>query len=91
LALAITGKSSKSFLIGVIIFIPLNLMQGLVIKSTGSWYQVYAEDGELPTIVGSKASSGFKGIQTTNPIAVGDKVGFELEPNADTGVIDTLQ
>ncbi|MFA6276060.1 MAG: ribosome small subunit-dependent GTPase A [Pedobacter sp.] len=65
-------------------------MQGLVIKSTGSWYQVYAEDGKNYDCR-IKGKFRIQGIQTTNPIAVGDKVGFELEPNAETGVIDTLQ
>ncbi len=65
-------------------------MQGLVIKSTGSWYQVYADNGETYNCR-IKGKFRMKGIQTTNPIAVGDKVRFELEPNADTGVIDSLE
>lgn len=65
-------------------------MQGLVIKSTGSWYQVLADDGEIYDCR-IKGKFRIKGIQTTNPIAVGDKVGFDLEPNAKTGVIDKLQ
>ena len=65
-------------------------MQGLVIKSTGSWYQVYAEDGNTYDCR-IKGKFRIQGIQTTNPIAVGDKVEFELEPNAETGVIDKLQ
>lgn len=65
-------------------------MQGLVIKSTGSWYQIYAEDGRNYECR-IKGKFRIKGIQTTNPIAVGDQVEFELEPNADTGVIHKLQ
>ena len=64
-------------------------MQGLVIKSTGSWYQVFAEDGSTYACR-IKGKFRIKGIQTTNPIAVGDQVDFELEPNADTGVINHL-
>lgn len=64
-------------------------MQGLIIKSTGSWYQVVAEDGKTYDCR-IKGKFRIKGIQTTNPIAVGDKVSFELEPNAETGVIDFL-
>lgn len=71
-------------------FIPLQqFMQGLIIKSTGSWYQVVAEDGETYDCR-IKGKFRIKGIKTTNPIAVGDKVDFELEPNADTGVIHHL-
>lgn len=64
-------------------------MQGLVIKSTGSWYQVATENGDVYNCR-IKGKFRIKGIKTTNPIAVGDKVGFELEPNAETGVIDFL-
>ena len=64
-------------------------MQGLVIKSTGSWYQVRATDGKRYDCR-IKGKFRIKGIQTTNPIAVGDQVAFDMEPNADTGVIHTL-
>ena len=64
-------------------------MQGLVIKSTGSWYQVHAENGQ-DYDCRIKGKFRIKGIQTTNPIAVGDQVEFDLEPNANTGVIHRL-
>lgn len=64
-------------------------MQGLVIKSTGSWYQIYADNGQHYDCR-IKGKFRIKGIQTTNPIAVGDRVTFELEPNAETGVINAL-
>ncbi len=65
-------------------------MQGLVIKSTGSWYQVHATDGQ-DYDCRIKGKFRIKGIQTTNPIAVGDLVEFDLEPNAKTGVIHQLK
>lgn len=65
-------------------------MQGLVIKSTGSWYQVHAEDGQQYDCR-IKGKFRIKGIRTTNPVAVGDQVEFELEPNANTGVIHLLK
>ena len=48
-------------------------MHGLVIKNTGSWYQVKTDDGKL---VDCKIKGNFrlKGIRSTNPIAVGDYV-----------------
>ncbi|WP_321424942.1 ribosome small subunit-dependent GTPase A [uncultured Bacteroides sp.] len=48
-------------------------MRGLVIKNTGSWYQVKTENGNL---VECKIKGNFrlKGIRSTNPIAVGDNV-----------------
>jgi len=48
-------------------------VRGLVIKNTGSWYQVKTENGNL---VECKIKGNFrlKGIRSTNPIAVGDNV-----------------
>ncbi|KIO77933.1 GTPase RsgA [Pedobacter lusitanus] len=64
-------------------------MQGLVIKSTGSWYLVHGEDGH-DYQCRIKGKFRIKGIQTTNPIAVGDQVDFEMEPNSENGVIYNL-
>ena len=48
-------------------------MNGLVIKSTGSWYTVRTADGDD---INCKVKGNFrlKGIRTTNPVAVGDDV-----------------
>ena len=48
-------------------------MHGLVIKNTGSWYQVKTDDGQF---IECKIKGNFrlKGIRSTNPIAVGDRV-----------------
>ena len=48
-------------------------MKGLVIKNTGSWYTVLMDDGQL---VPCKVKGNFrlKGIRSTNPVAVGDRV-----------------
>ena len=48
-------------------------MKGLVIKNTGSWYSVRTDDGAT---VESKIKGNFrlKGIRSTNPVAVGDRV-----------------
>jgi ribosome biogenesis GTPase len=64
-------------------------MQGLVIKSTGSWYQVATDTG---SIVDCRIKGKFrtKDIQTTNPIAVGDRVVLEMEPEQNTGIISKL-
>ena len=50
-------------------------MKGLVIRNTGSWYTVLTDDGET---VESKIKGNFrlKGIRSTNPVAVGDRVGL---------------
>ena len=48
-------------------------MKGLVVKNTGSWYTVLTDDGQL---VDCKIKGNFrlKGIRSTNPVAVGDRV-----------------
>lgn len=55
-------------------------MYGLVIKNTGSWYVVLADDG---TMYNCKIKGNFrlKGIRSTNPVAVGDRV--EVLVNVD--------
>ena len=52
-------------------------MRGLVIKNTGSWYTVLTDDGQL---VDCKIKGTFrlKGIRSTNPVAVGDRVTIDL-------------
>jgi ribosome biogenesis GTPase len=65
-------------------------MKGLVIKSTGSWYIVRNEKGE---IVECRIKGKFRmdGIKNTNPVAVGDKVTYELESEVNKGVITELE
>ena len=48
-------------------------MHGLVIKNTGSWYTVLTDDNQL---LDCKVKGNFriKGIRSTNPVAVGDRV-----------------
>lgn len=51
----------------------MNWMKGLVVKNTGSWYTVRTDDGQL---VDCKVKGNFRlrGIRSTNPVAVGDRV-----------------
>ncbi|MDE6354789.1 MAG: ribosome small subunit-dependent GTPase A [Prevotella sp.] len=55
-------------------------MLGLVVRNTGSWYTVKTDDGRM---VDSKIKGNFrlKGIRSTNPVAVGDRV--EIVENAE--------
>jgi len=52
-------------------------VRGLVIKNTGSWYTVLTDDGRT---IDSKIKGNFrlKGIRSTNPVAVGDRVRISL-------------
>lgn len=64
-------------------------LQGIVIKSTGSWYIVQTDDNQL---FNCKIKGKFKtqGIKSTNPIAVGDKVDFILQKEEGVGLIKTI-
>lgn len=63
---------------------------GLVIRNTGSWYTVLTDEGKS---MDCKVKGNFrlKGIRSTNPVAVGDRV--EIQPAGDgtafiTGIRD---
>lgn len=64
-------------------------MNGVVIKSTGSWYSVLSDTG-LVIECRIKGVFRIKGIKTTNPIAVGDRVEFEME-NGEKGMIHKIE
>ena len=70
-------------------FIFVKQMEGLVIKSTGSWYEVLTDQGKS---INCRIKGKFRtlDIKTTNPIAVGDRVQIEPEPDQETGLITTL-
>ena len=64
-------------------------MTGLVIKNTGSWYTVKTDSGQL---VECKIKGNFrlKGIRSTNPVAVGDRVS--ITPNQEgTAFITSIE
>lgn len=63
-------------------------MQGLVIRNTGSFYQVKTSDGE---IVNCRIKGKFRiqGIKSTNPVAVGDYVTFSVTPEGE-GLISEI-
>ncbi len=63
--------------------------KGLIIKNTGSWYHVRADDGQN---VECKLRGNFrlKGFRSTNPIAVGDRVRFDKNEDG-TGLIMEIE
>jgi ribosome biogenesis GTPase len=65
-------------------------MEGIVVKSTGSWYEVMKPDLQ---IVNCRLKGKFRlqGLKHTNPVTVGDKVNFEMEPNSENGVIFSIE
>jgi len=66
-------------------------MTGRVYKSTGSWYTVKTQLGEVYECR-IKGKFRIKGIKSTNPIAVGDIVDFNLETNNNqvSGIIHNI-
>ena len=72
-------------------FVKKRIVKGTVTKSTGSWYYVEASNGEN---WGCKIKGKFriKGIRTTNPVAVGDKVEFKaVHEHNKEGLITELE
>ena len=66
-------------------------MKGVVIKSTGSWYEVKAENGE---VIKCRLKGLFRLDQSkdkdSNPIAVGDKVTINRSEGDDTWMIEAI-
>lgn len=64
---------------------------GLVIRSTGSWYEVRNEDGHIYR-ARLKGKFKIKGLKVTNPIAVGDRVKYDIEDEAEnTAIIHDIE
>jgi len=64
------------------------MTEGLVIRSTGSWYDVVTGDG---TKFKCRIRGKFrlKGLKLTNPVAVGDKVGLKIESSDENIAVIT--
>ena len=62
---------------------------GRVIKSTGSWYDVRNDAGEV-VLCRLRGKIRLGGLRSTNPVAVGDLVNYEKERDKDTCVIDKI-
>lgn len=58
-------------------------IEGVVISSTGSWYRVATDQGELDCRIRGRLR--LKGIRSTNPVVVGDRV--VIEPDDESSAI----
>jgi ribosome biogenesis GTPase len=67
---------------------PGPLLRGVVVRSTGSWYRVRTEDGNVHECK-LRGKFRIKGIKTTNPVAVGDHVHISIEE--DVGFIREIE
>ena len=66
-------------------------MKGLVYKSTGSWYSVRSETGDMYDCK-IKGKLRLKNINSTNPVVVGDIVEFVIEEHdlQEIGIIQKI-
>jgi len=65
-------------------------MKGLVMRSTGSWYEVLDEQKHTWKCR-LRGKFKIKGLKTSNPIAVGDRVLFDIEDKVEnTGIIHDI-
>lgn len=64
-------------------------MKGVVKRTTGSWHDVMTDHG---IVISCKLKGSFriKGIRTTNPVAVGDRVEIEQVPGKLIGIITKI-
>lgn len=64
-------------------------MEGIIIKSTGSWNTVRGNNGK---IIECKLKGRFriKGIKTTSPVAVGDRVIIKISSDHKEGLITQI-
>jgi len=66
-------------------------MKGVVVKSTGSWYLVRDQAGQLHR-ARLRGKFKLKGMKVSNPLAVGDHVEFDVEQaGEDTAVINRIE
>lgn len=61
------------------------MQKGLVLKSTGKWYEVKGEDGTVYQCQ-VRGKIRLEGRSTTNPVAAGDIVQFELETETEGNI-----
>ena len=64
------------------------MKEGLVIRTTGSWYRVLADTTAIDCRL--RGNYRLRGNKQTNPVAVGDRVLFEMQDDG-TGVIHEVE
>ncbi len=66
-------------------------MTGLVISNLGSRYEVLPDGASAPVLCAAKGNLRIKGIRTTNPVAVGDRVTFSYAQGAEIAYITAIE
>ncbi len=83
-------SKSKKVVINNILAKKNELKEGIVVRSTGSWYNVKTKEGET---IQCRIKGKFRlnGLRVTNPVAVGDKVMYYIENEVEnTGMIKKI-
>ncbi len=62
--------------------------KALVAKSTGSWYQIIDDGKYMDARIRGRLR--LKGLRTTNPLAVGDWVNYEMEADGQAVITDVI-
>ncbi|MBZ4677226.1 MAG: rsgA [Anaerophaga sp.] len=65
------------------------MKEGIVIKSTGSWYKVKSGDDD-PVSCRIKGRFRLDEMKSTNPVAVGDRVKYSFDQSSGVGVIEEI-
>ena len=65
-------------------------MKGLVTSSSGNRYRVALDDG-TEVVAAAKGNFRIKGIRTTNPVAVGDRVEVSAVPGSEVSYITAIE
>lgn len=63
-----------------------NVCRGVVVSSTGSWYEVEAEGGRIRCRIRGRLR--LKGVRSTNPVVVGDEVACMADEQGDWTITD---
>lgn len=61
------------------------IFSGTVTRATGSWYEVATEEGTLRCRIRGRLR--LKGVRSTNPVVVGDRVRCESDENGDHAIV----
>ena len=67
-----------------------NIFSGIVMRSTGNLHQIRSDSGDSIECR-IKGKLRMQGMRTTNPVAVGDRVHFELDEKTQKGVITAVE
>lgn len=63
-----------------------SVCRGVVISSTGSWYEVETDEGRIRCRIRGRLR--LKGVRSTNPVVVGDEVECRADEQGDWTIVD---